>query len=83
MIEGLRNTSFEKQVENGAAFVGSPDEVIEQITRFDEAVGGFEDASLQVNFNTIDARTAEASTRLFAEKVMPRVMKTAVKAAAH
>jgi alkanesulfonate monooxygenase SsuD/methylene tetrahydromethanopterin reductase-like flavin-dependent oxidoreductase (luciferase family) len=83
MIEGLRNTSFEKQVENGAAFVGSPDEVIEQITRFDEAVGGFEDASLQVNFNTIDARTAEASTRLFAEKVMPHIDKAAVKAAAH
>jgi hypothetical protein len=35
-------------------------------------VGGFEIASLQVNFNTVPVAEAKASMRLFAEEVMPR-----------
>jgi hypothetical protein len=36
-------------------------------------VGGFEHPSLQVNFDTIGRGDAEASMRLFAASVMPRV----------
>ena len=36
-------------------------------------VGGFEVASLQVNFNDIAVEDAERSMRLFAEEVMPAV----------
>jgi alkanesulfonate monooxygenase SsuD/methylene tetrahydromethanopterin reductase-like flavin-dependent oxidoreductase (luciferase family) len=72
IIEGLRHESFETQVEKGAAWIGAPDEIAERIAAYAEAVGGFESASLQVNFNTIGFAEAERSMRLFAERVMPR-----------
>jgi len=34
--------------------------------------GGFEHASLQVNFNTMPYAEALASMRLFAQEIMPR-----------
>jgi hypothetical protein len=37
----------------GAAWIGSPDDIAEQIVEYDRKVGGFEIASLQVNFNTL------------------------------
>jgi len=51
---------------------GSPDEIMAAIERCREAFGGFEHASLQVNFNMMPLGEAQASMRLFAEKVMPR-----------
>ena len=35
--------------------------------------GGFEIASLQVNFNDLPMDVAERSMRLFAEKVLPKI----------
>ncbi len=72
IIEGLRAETFESQVEKGAAWVGAPDEVAEMVADYERNVGGFEIASLQVNFNTIAVDHADRSMRLFAEKVMPR-----------
>jgi alkanesulfonate monooxygenase SsuD/methylene tetrahydromethanopterin reductase-like flavin-dependent oxidoreductase (luciferase family) len=72
IIAGLAAETFESQVQKGAAWVGSPDEIAEQIAAYDTLVGGFEIASLQVNFNTIPLEAAQRSMRLFAEKVMPR-----------
>lgn len=45
---------------------------VRTVEHYFEQVGGFEVASLQVNFNTIAVGEAEASMRLFAEKVVPR-----------
>ena len=70
-IEGLAKETFETQMERGAAWVGNPREITEQIERYQEAVGGFDSASLQVNFNTISVEDAEESMRLFAAEVMP------------
>ena len=70
-IEGLAKETFETQMERGAAWVGNPREITEQIKRYQEAVGGFDSASLQVNFNTISVEDAEESMRLFAAEVMP------------
>jgi alkanesulfonate monooxygenase SsuD/methylene tetrahydromethanopterin reductase-like flavin-dependent oxidoreductase (luciferase family) len=72
IIAGLRAETFESQVEKGAAWVGTPDEIAEQIEAYIELTGGFEVSSLQVNFNTITQAEAERSMRLFAEKVIPR-----------
>jgi alkanesulfonate monooxygenase SsuD/methylene tetrahydromethanopterin reductase-like flavin-dependent oxidoreductase (luciferase family) len=71
MIAALDRETFESQIEKGAAWVGTPDELIDQIERYNEEAGGFEDASLQVNFNTISFEDADRSVRLFGEKVMP------------
>jgi alkanesulfonate monooxygenase SsuD/methylene tetrahydromethanopterin reductase-like flavin-dependent oxidoreductase (luciferase family) len=72
IIAGLRAETFESQVEKGAAWVGTPDEIAGQIDAYQELTGGFESASLQVNFNTITQQEAERSMRLFAGKVIPR-----------
>lgn len=71
MIEALDRETFESQVEKGAAWVGTPDELAEQIRAYDKEIGGFDDASLQVNFNDLSYDDAERSVKLFGEKVMP------------
>jgi hypothetical protein len=47
--------------------------VADQIAAYAEMVGGFEIASLQVNFNDLAVEPAERTMRLFAEEVMPAV----------
>src|SRR5215467_10584438 len=72
MIAKLRSSTAADQIASGSAWIGSPDEIIAAIERAQEAFGGFEHASLQVNFNMMPLGEAQASMRLFAEKVMPR-----------
>ena len=71
IIDMLDKETCESQVEKGAAWIGTPDDLVEQIKAYDIEVGGFEDASLQVNFNTISLEDAERSVRLFGADVMP------------
>lgn len=73
VIGALAKETFDTQREKGAAWIGEPARLIEQIEAYDDMVGGFEDASLQINFNTIARDDAAASLRLFAEKVMARL----------
>jgi len=54
------------------AWIGSPDEIAATIARLQREFGGFEHASLQVNFNTMPYAAALASMRLFAREVMPQ-----------
>jgi alkanesulfonate monooxygenase SsuD/methylene tetrahydromethanopterin reductase-like flavin-dependent oxidoreductase (luciferase family) len=74
IIAELKKETIESQVASGGAWIGAPEEIIDQIERYNEGVGGFESASLQVNFNTIGHADAEHSVRLFSEKVMPRFL---------
>ena len=71
IIAALARETFETQTAKGAAWVGPPARLIEAIEAYDEMVGGFDIASMQVNFNTIPAAAAERSMRLFGEQVMP------------
>jgi natural product biosynthesis luciferase-like monooxygenase protein len=71
IIAKLKNDSFASQVAEGSAWVGTPEEIVEQIDRFTARSGPFEIASLQVNFNDMPAETAAASMRLFASAVVP------------
>ena len=71
IIEGLRAETFESQVAKGAAWIGTPAEIAEQIRDYQRLTDGFEVASLQVNFNTVPYDAAERSLRLFAREVMP------------
>jgi alkanesulfonate monooxygenase SsuD/methylene tetrahydromethanopterin reductase-like flavin-dependent oxidoreductase (luciferase family) len=73
IIAGLAEQTFEMQVASRSAWVGSPAGIVGQIRDYVAEVGGFEHASLQVNFNTVGRVEAEASMRLFAREVMPRV----------
>ena len=72
IIAELSKETIDSQVASGGAWIGTTDEVADQIAAYHEGVGGYDDASLQVNFNTIGYEQAEHSVRLFSEKVMPR-----------
>jgi alkanesulfonate monooxygenase SsuD/methylene tetrahydromethanopterin reductase-like flavin-dependent oxidoreductase (luciferase family) len=72
MIASLKKDSFESNVATGAAWVGTPQQIREQIAAYRSHVGDFEIASLQVNFNTIPYADAKRSMELFAREVMPQ-----------
>jgi alkanesulfonate monooxygenase SsuD/methylene tetrahydromethanopterin reductase-like flavin-dependent oxidoreductase (luciferase family) len=71
MFEALAAETFESSVEKRSAWVGTPTDIRDAIAEYDRAVGGFEMASLQVNFGAMKVEDAEASMRLFAAEVMP------------
>ncbi len=73
IIAGLRAETFATQVEKGAAWIGSSDDIADQIVEYDRKVGGFEIASLQVNFNTLALDAARDSVALFGREVIPRL----------
>jgi alkanesulfonate monooxygenase SsuD/methylene tetrahydromethanopterin reductase-like flavin-dependent oxidoreductase (luciferase family) len=73
VIAGLSRENFDTQVAKCAAWVGTPERIMDTIATYRRQVGGFEIASLQVNFNDMTLADAEASMRLFGEKVLPRV----------
>jgi alkanesulfonate monooxygenase SsuD/methylene tetrahydromethanopterin reductase-like flavin-dependent oxidoreductase (luciferase family) len=63
LIKGLESDSFEKQVENGGVWVGTPDTITQQIESYADGVGGFEGASMQVNIAGLPDYVAAASRR--------------------
>ena len=72
IIAALRASNAAEQIAAGGAWIGAPDEIAATITRLEREFGGFEHASLQINFNTMPYEEALASMRLFAREVMPR-----------
>jgi alkanesulfonate monooxygenase SsuD/methylene tetrahydromethanopterin reductase-like flavin-dependent oxidoreductase (luciferase family) len=72
VIARLQQSNAAEQIQSGAAWIGSPGEIADQITRCLAEFGPFEHASLQVNFNTMPLGAAQHSMRLFARAVMPR-----------
>jgi len=72
IIAGISRETIDSQVKSGAAWIGTPDDIAKQIEEYNERVGGFESASLQVNFNMVPYEEAARSARLFAARVMPR-----------
>jgi alkanesulfonate monooxygenase SsuD/methylene tetrahydromethanopterin reductase-like flavin-dependent oxidoreductase (luciferase family) len=72
IIAGLRASNAADQMTTGAAWVGTPDEIARTIATMQTDFGGFEHASLQVNFNLMPFEAALTSMRLFAREVMPR-----------
>lgn len=73
MIAALERETFDTVLANGGAWVGTPDEIVAQASAYQEHIGGFEVASLQVNFATLAFADAERSLRLFGREVLPRL----------
>jgi alkanesulfonate monooxygenase SsuD/methylene tetrahydromethanopterin reductase-like flavin-dependent oxidoreductase (luciferase family) len=73
VIASLARETFETQVEKCAAWVGTPDRILDAVASYQTLIGPFEIASLQVNFNDLPLAAAEKSMRLFGESVMPRL----------
>ena len=72
MVEKLRTETMESQIAGGSAWIGTPEEIRASIARVQEAFGGFEHASLQINFNTMPQDEAMRSLHMFATEVIPK-----------
>ena len=73
IIAALSRETFETQVEKCAAWIGTPQRILDTAHAYCRQIGEFEIASLQVNFNDIRLADAQASMRLFGEEVLPRL----------
>lgn len=71
VIAKLRQSRAGDLIASGAAWIGSPEEIIGQVRHTQQEFGDYEHASLQVNFNTMPLEPARDSMRLFAERVTP------------
>ena len=69
-MDKLRAANFDSLLNSGAIWVGTPDDVRQQISGCSQEVGGFDTASFQVNFHLIPVLDAAASMRLFAREVI-------------
>jgi alkanesulfonate monooxygenase SsuD/methylene tetrahydromethanopterin reductase-like flavin-dependent oxidoreductase (luciferase family) len=75
IIAMLARDDFDSQVAKCAAWVGTPQRILDTVATYRGQIGDFEIASLQVNFNDITLADAQASMRLFGEAVLPRLPK--------
>lgn len=73
MVAKLKAETFETQLESGSAWVGSPAEVRATIAKVQEEYGGFEHASMQVNFYDLGFEDAMGSLELFSQEVIGHV----------
>jgi alkanesulfonate monooxygenase SsuD/methylene tetrahydromethanopterin reductase-like flavin-dependent oxidoreductase (luciferase family) len=71
LIDVMKRETFATQVEKRSAWVGTPADIREMIVEYDRSVGGFDEASLQVNVGNLSLGDAKDSMRLFAAEVMP------------
>jgi hypothetical protein len=67
----LRAANFDSLLSSGTIWIGTPEDIRQQISGYAEEVGGFDTASMQVNFHLISESDAAASMCLFAKEVIP------------
>jgi alkanesulfonate monooxygenase SsuD/methylene tetrahydromethanopterin reductase-like flavin-dependent oxidoreductase (luciferase family) len=71
MVASILATTPEKIIEQGGAFVGTPEDVVEQVRRCREAFAGEIEPSMQINFGGSKDEEAFRTLELLAAKVMP------------
>lgn len=71
IVAQLKQETFESQMRNRSIWIGSPADIRESVAYWQDAAGGFDIASMQVNFHNIARDVAERSMRLFAREVIP------------
>jgi alkanesulfonate monooxygenase SsuD/methylene tetrahydromethanopterin reductase-like flavin-dependent oxidoreductase (luciferase family) len=73
IIAGLAAEDFDSTAAKGGVWVGSPDDIVEQVESYRAEVGHFEVASLQVNFASLPFEESRRSVELFGREVLPRL----------
>ena len=71
--ERLSQQTMESLIESGSALIGTPAEARESLIALNERIGGFEHASLQVNFHLLPQDEALRSLELFGREVIPKL----------
>lgn len=72
-IAHIVHAPVQELVDLGMFFVGTPDEVFDQICAFDKQVGGCSNLLMMMHVGTMSFETTYKSMRLFAEEVQPRL----------
>ena len=72
-LAGIVDASVQELIESGLMFAGTPDQVVEQVTRFHTEVGGFDHFLAMVQGGTMTTETVNRSMELLAEEVLPRL----------
>jgi alkanesulfonate monooxygenase SsuD/methylene tetrahydromethanopterin reductase-like flavin-dependent oxidoreductase (luciferase family) len=70
-LEYLAAQTMETMIAKGAALIGTPAEVRASLERFNDEIGGFEHAFMQVNFHMLPQAEALRSLALFGREVIP------------
>ncbi|HWI37838.1 MAG TPA: hypothetical protein VNU64_15385, partial [Burkholderiales bacterium] len=73
MVASILATTPEKIIEQGGAFVGTPDDVVEQVRKCRDQFGGDIEPSMQINFGGSSDAEAFRTLELIAARVMGRV----------
>ena len=73
LVENIAKDDFESTLARGAAWVGTPKQILEQIEEFRSTIGDLEIGSFQVNFNDLPFEMASQSIENFSKEVMPHV----------
>ncbi|MFP6733449.1 MAG: LLM class flavin-dependent oxidoreductase [Rhodospirillales bacterium] len=71
LVANIAKDNFESTLARGAAWVGTPKTIIEQINEFRSTIGDIEIGSFQVNFSDLPVELAKKSMENFAKDVMP------------
>lgn len=73
VVAFLKNASIEEAIEAGMIFAGTPDDVLKQVSRFYEFVGGFGHLLIMGQAGFLNHEETTAGIRLFAREVYPRL----------
>lgn len=73
IIKKISSQSFQSLLENGALWIGSPETLCRRISSYYAEIGGFEEASIQINFSDLPFYQAAKSLKLFAREVLPTI----------
>ncbi len=71
--DSLREVSIEEQRELGVVMYGTPDQVVAQIKREYERVGGFDHLLMMMQAGFLDHKSTVANMTLFAREVYPQI----------
>jgi alkanesulfonate monooxygenase SsuD/methylene tetrahydromethanopterin reductase-like flavin-dependent oxidoreductase (luciferase family) len=72
-VDALRNVSIEEQRELGVVMYGTPDQVIAQIKREYERIGGFDHLLMMMQAGFLDHKSTVSNMTLFAKEVYPAI----------
>ena len=71
--DGMRKMSLDDQREQGVVMFGTPDQVVEQIEREYERIGGFDHLLMMMQAGFLDHKRTVSNINLFAKEVYPRI----------
>lgn len=71
--DGMRKMTLDDQREQGVVMFGTPDQVVEQIEREYERIGGFDHLLMMMQAGFLDHKRTVSNIKLFANEVYPRI----------